>query len=166
MFQTVNSFLNMWELETDRTQKVMDRMTDDSLKQVITPENWSLGRLAWHIAVAPKGIAARAGLQVEGLKHDNEVPESAALIANEYKTAAKQVAEAVENQWTDEILLEERPFFEMILPAGMHLYFIIQHQTHHRGQMTVLMRQAGIQVPGVYGPSKEEWALAGMEAPR
>jgi uncharacterized damage-inducible protein DinB len=28
--------------------------------------------------------------------------------------------------------------------------------------MTVLMRQAGIKVPGVYGPAKEEWAAYGM----
>ena len=32
--------------------------------------------------------------------------------------------------------------------------------------MTVLMRQAGLTVPGVYGPAKEEWAVAGMEAPK
>jgi len=37
------------------------------------------------------------------------------------------------------------------------------HQAHHRGQMTVLMRQAGMKVPGVYGPSKEEWSAFGME---
>jgi uncharacterized damage-inducible protein DinB len=28
--------------------------------------------------------------------------------------------------------------------------------------MTVLMRQAGLPVPGLYGPSKEEWAAMGM----
>jgi uncharacterized damage-inducible protein DinB len=44
--------------------------------------------------------------------------------------------------------------------------FLIQHQAHHRGQMTVLMRQAGLPVPGIYGPSKEEWANFGMEAPK
>ncbi len=32
--------------------------------------------------------------------------------------------------------------------------------------MTVLMRQAGLTVPGIYGPSKEEWANLGMEAPK
>ena len=31
--------------------------------------------------------------------------------------------------------------------------------------MTVLMRQAGLTVPGVYGPAKEE-CKAGMEAPK
>lgn len=32
--------------------------------------------------------------------------------------------------------------------------------------MTVLMRQAGLTVPGIYGPAKEEWATFGMEAPK
>ena len=35
-------------------------------------------------------------------------------------------------------------------------------EAHHRGQMTVLMRQAGLTVPGIYGPAQEEWAAMGM----
>jgi len=42
------------------------------------------------------------------------------------------------------------------------LVSLITHQAHHRGQMTVLMRQAGLKVPGVYGPAREEWAAMGM----
>jgi uncharacterized damage-inducible protein DinB len=42
---------------------------------------------------------------------------------------------------------------------------MIKHIVHHRGQMTVLMRQAGVQVPGIYGPAREEWSQMGMEAP-
>ena len=34
---------------------------------------------------------------------------------------------------------------------------IVKHQIHHRAQMTVLMRQASLKVPRVYGPSREEW---------
>jgi uncharacterized damage-inducible protein DinB len=45
---------------------------------------------------------------------------------------------------------------------GFVLQALVAHQTHHRGQMTVLMRQAGLPVPGMYGPSKEEWAAMGM----
>ena len=41
---------------------------------------------------------------------------------------------------------------------------LIAHQIHHRAQITVLMRQAGLTVPGIYGPAKEEWAEMGMEA--
>lgn len=45
---------------------------------------------------------------------------------------------------------------------GSTLGRLLVHQTHHRGQMTVLMRQAGLTVPGVYGPAREEWAAFGM----
>jgi uncharacterized damage-inducible protein DinB len=46
---------------------------------------------------------------------------------------------------------------------GQVLSVLIRHQCHHRGQMTVLMRQAGLRVPGVSGPSREEWATWGMQ---
>jgi hypothetical protein len=29
----------------------------------------------------------------------------------------------------------------------------------------VLMRQAGVRVPGVYGPAREEWPEYGMQPP-
>jgi hypothetical protein len=31
--------------------------------------------------------------------------------------------------------------------------------------MTVLMRQAGLKVPGIYGPAKEEWSIYGAPVP-
>lgn len=39
---------------------------------------------------------------------------------------------------------------------GALLSKLVNHQTHHRGQMTVLLRQAGLSVPGVMGPTKEQ----------
>ena len=50
-------------------------------------------------------------------------------------------------------------------PRGLSLQVLVVHQAHHRGQMTVLMRQAGLEVPGVYGPSREEWTAYGMQPP-
>jgi uncharacterized damage-inducible protein DinB len=38
----------------------------------------------------------------------------------------------------------------------------MKHEIHHRAQMTVLMRQAGLKVPGLYGPAKEEWSQYNM----
>jgi uncharacterized damage-inducible protein DinB len=43
-------------------------------------------------------------------------------------------------------------------------FVLITHQIHHRAQMTVLMRLAGLKVPGVCGPAKEEWKAMGMPA--
>ena len=48
---------------------------------------------------------------------------------------------------------------------GKSLPVFLTHEMHHRGQMTVIMRLAGLKVPGIYGPSKEEWTNYGMEPP-
>jgi uncharacterized damage-inducible protein DinB len=47
---------------------------------------------------------------------------------------------------------------------GTVLSALIKHQAHHRGQLTILMRNEGLTVPGIYGPSKEEWAFRNMTA--
>jgi uncharacterized damage-inducible protein DinB len=44
----------------------------------------------------------------------------------------------------------------------MALQALISHEIHHRGQMAVPRRQAGLQVPGIYGPAREEWEAYGM----
>jgi uncharacterized damage-inducible protein DinB len=41
-------------------------------------------------------------------------------------------------------------------PRGLTLQALVFHEIHHRGAMTVLMRQAGLTVPGIYGPNREE----------
>ena len=48
---------------------------------------------------------------------------------------------------------------------GLTLHILLQHEVHHRGQMTVLMRQAGLKVPNIYGPAKEGWAEYGADTP-
>ncbi|WP_306434409.1 DinB family protein [Paenibacillus sp. J2TS4] len=42
------------------------------------------------------------------------------------------------------------------MARGKLLSILLTHDTHHRGQMTVLLRQAGLTVPGVMGPTKEQ----------
>jgi uncharacterized damage-inducible protein DinB len=52
-------------------------------------------------------------------------------------------------------MVESIETFAGVVPRGAMLRSLIDHQTHHRGQMTVLLRQAGLPVPGVMGPTKE-----------
>ncbi|MDM7920662.1 MAG: DinB family protein, partial [Pyrinomonadaceae bacterium] len=66
--------------------------------------------------------------------------------------------------WNDDTLLQEDNMYGETWTRGLTLFYLMAHQADHRGQMTVLMRQAGLPVPGVYGPSKEEWLAHGMPA--
>ena len=166
MYHSLSDFLKSWEFEAGATSRVLKNLTDESLKQEVTPNQWSLGRIAWHTVTALKVISSQAGLRFAAPSEDWSVPSSANFIAESYTNASNNLIEALETQWADETLLEQIDFFGMKMTKGSLLLFLNQHQTHHRGQMTILMRQAGLSVPGIYGPSKEEWAQFGMAEPR
>ena len=64
--------------------------------------------------------------------------------------------------FTDTSLREEVDSFGRRMQRAEVLESYVRHQIHHRGQMTVLMWQAGLVVPGLYGPSREERAKLGL----
>lgn len=165
MFQTVEHFLQSWTFEATATQKLLQQLTDESLHQAITAEHWTLGRIAWHTVTAIRIISANIHLTFEAPAEDFPVPTSAQLIADSYYQASNAFMEALKTQWTDKTMNETIEFIGQTIPNGSLLLFLLQHQSHHRGQMTVLMRQAGLPVPGIYGPAKEEWAQFGLQAP-
>ncbi|WP_066400189.1 DinB family protein [Neobacillus mesonae] len=166
MFQTLDGFFKLWNFEADATQKILNQLTDESLPQEVTPQNWTLGRIAWHTVTAIGVVTSRTDLSFDSPNQDYTVPTSAKSISDSYQQASNGLVEAVKNQWTDNSLREVQDMFGQKMSKGEILSFLIQHQIHHRGQMTILMRQAGLTVPGLYGPSKEEWAMIGMEAPK
>jgi uncharacterized damage-inducible protein DinB len=84
------------------------------------------------------------------------LPARASEIQSQYVDAAKALSEAVEQQWTDDTLRVTDEVYGARWPRGLTLEVMLRHEIHHRGQLTVLMRQAGLKVPGVYGPALEE----------
>ncbi len=166
MYRTVQDFLDDWKYETGATLKIMHSLTDSSLGQKVTPEGRSLGFLAWHIVLTLGEMGGKTGLTVRCPAEDAPQPSTAAEIAATYETAANSVAEEVRTKWADTSMLDEVEMYGEQWKRGYALSSLLAHQTHHRAQMTVLMRQAGLKVPGVYGPSREEWAQFGMPAPQ
>jgi len=47
-------------------------------------------------------------------------------------------------------------------PNGKTLEVLIFHEIHHRAEMVALMRVLDMKVPGIYGPSKEDWSKYGL----
>lgn len=166
MYRSINDFLKSWEFESRSTKKLLESLTDQSLKQEVTPQQWSLGRIAWHIVTSIQVLSTQAELNFDAPSKDWSVPSSAKFIADSYFNASHNFVEAIKTQWTDEDLLEQIDFFGQKMEKGTLLLFLNQHQTHHRGQMTIIMRQVGISVPGIYGPSKEEWAQFDLAEPQ
>ncbi len=164
MFRTVEDFDRDWSVEYEGTLKVFGNLTDASLQQRVTPEGRSLGRLAWHITLSIPEMMNRTGLALEGPPLDAPVPAHAAEIVSAYERLGSALREQVRARWNDDALLEKKDMYGMQWPNGATLEVLIRHQTHHRAQMTVLMRQAGLKVPGVYGPAREEWGAYGQPA--
>jgi uncharacterized damage-inducible protein DinB len=166
MFNTINGFEEEWGHEAGETQKLMDALTDSSLGQSVAKDHRTLGRMAWHIVTAYPEMMAGTGLKVTGVKHDAPVPKTAAEIKKAYALVTREVLDQVKANWKDDTLqVEDMMFGAYKWKRGLTLSILLRHEIHHRGQMTVLMRQAGLKVPGVYGPSYDEWAGMGMKPP-
>ncbi|RDU37040.1 hypothetical protein DRW41_10145 [Neobacillus piezotolerans] len=165
MFTTIQSFIQTWQHEGQSTQKIMDTLTDESLKQQVAQDHRTLGQIAWHVVTSLHEMMSRTGLEFEAPEHESKAPSTAKEIADGYRQASSAMVDALQEQWTDETLKEVKDMYGEQWPNGLTLSILASHQAHHRGQMTILMRQAGLRVPGVYGPSREEWQEFGMEPP-
>ena len=164
MFRRVADFLETWDQERKGTLKILRALDDRSLSSTGGGDHRTLGRLAWHLTTTLAEMMERTGLRVGGPPHDSPVPASASAIVEAYSKAAASVAEQV-SAWTDATLEVEDDMYGQRWPRGRTLLALLVHQAHHRGQMTVLMRQAGLKVTGVYGPAREEWAAMGLQPP-
>lgn len=165
MFTSINEFLAIWEKEAESTLRILNALTDDSLNQKVTENDRTLGRIAWHIATTIPEMMSRTGLVFEGFLEDAPVPNSAKEIAHYFEKVSKTMEAGIKAHWKDQTLHEDKEMYGETWKIGATLSVLVDHQIHHRGQMTVLMRQAGLKVPGIYGPAREDWSQLGMEAP-
>ena len=162
MFRTINDFLEAWKYENEATLKVFNNLTDESLNQKVTDEGRTLGFIEWHITQTIGEMMSKTGLIFPDFDENTSVPNRISEITSEYEKLSKMLKDQIEESWKDEMLKDDLNMYGQVWKRANVLASLIAHQAHHRGQMTVLMRQAGLKVPGVYGPSKEEWAAYGV----
>ncbi|TCZ74021.1 damage-inducible protein DinB [Paenibacillus albiflavus] len=155
MYRTVSDFLGEWDRAVQGTTAVLKSMTDDKLGQAIVEGHNTLGWLGWHLSGSLLFFSGQAGLTIAPIGNLKIVPTHASEIVDTYVQMAESFKQAVEENLTDEKMVELVDSFGGQMPRGAILRFLMDHQTHHRGQMMVLLRQAGLPVPGVMGPTKE-----------
>lgn len=162
MYRSIADFTQDWNYERGMTSKVLGNLTDASLGQAVRPGGRTLGRLAWHLVITLVEMPGQAGIKVDGPGQQDPIPATAAEIAARYAETAESFTAAVAAQWTDAELNDDVAMYGQTWKKGVVLHAVMNHEVHHRGQMTVLMRQAGLAVPGIYGPAEEEWAMYGL----
>jgi len=165
MFLTIKQFTDVWKQESDNTRKIFGALTDASLTKKVAEDQRTLGRMAWHIVLTLGELGGSLGLKVDCPKEDSPMPQSAKEILNAYDKAALSLSNSVNKDWNDEKLKVEIELYGQKFTNSLGLWMTVVHEIHHRAQMTVLMRQAGVKVPGIYGPSYDEWAGYGGKPP-
>jgi len=166
MIQSIDEFAKTWSVFSADTGRLLSALTDKSLSQRVADGHRALGDIAWHIVVSIPEMAERTGLKLDGPQENTPPPDTAGDIKSGYDTVSKSLIEQIKKNWTDKDLKIEDDMYGQKWSRAFTLKIIREHEIHHRGQMTVLMRQAGLKVPGLCGPSKEEWAQFNMSAPQ
>jgi uncharacterized damage-inducible protein DinB len=165
MFRTIEDFLERFTDQAERTGNLFATLTDESLSQPITEGHRNLGRIAWHLTTTIPEMMAKTGLDVGAVEEDAPMVATGQEIVDGYRAVSAELIEAIRTNWTDADLEVEDDMYGSKWKRCYTLQCLIDHEVHHVGQMTVLMRQAGLRVPGIYGPAKEDWAKFGMPEP-
>lgn len=154
LYRTVNDFITDWSVAAEGTLRVLESLSDEKLDQAIVEGHSTLGWLGWHLATSPAFFAGLVGLNVKREEKKGQI--KVIDIVEAYKEIVEAVKNEAKSNLTDEKLVEKIESFAGETTRGALLRGLIDHQIHHRGQMTVLLRQAGLPVPGVMGPTREE----------
>lgn len=164
MFRKVDDIRAAYTDEMQGTQKLLDALTDKSLSQSVGDGLRTAGRMAWHIVQTLPDMANMAGIGMKDEVAGKPVPGSAKAIADAYRKNSELFLDALKKV-KDSDLEIEHDAYGMTWKRGFTYFVILMHEAHHRGQLIVLMRQAGLKVPGIYGPSREEWTQHGAPEP-
>lgn len=167
MYRRIEDFLKDWGEEVQATDSVFAALTDPALSQAVAAGHRNLGRMAWHIVGTIPEMMNRTGLKIGGPDPSSSAPSRVSTVRTAYSQAANSLVQEIKANWNDDTLgiVDEMYGPETRWERGATLFALMMHQSHHRGQMTVLMRQAGLRPPSIYGPTLEEWDQFGMKPP-
>lgn len=165
MFHTVADFIQLWQDEAKHTQTLLEALTDESLNKQLAPNVRTIKQLVWHIIETPHELLGNTGLKIAGAEDKSRCTSGVRSLIEAHNHVAGSVSHQVQTHWNNKTLHQTDPMYGEVWTRSQSLLVLVTHMIHHRGQLTVLMRLAGLKVPGIYGPAKEEWAKMGMQPP-
>jgi uncharacterized damage-inducible protein DinB len=158
----IEALIQELEQEAQTTRRVLERVPGDRLTWKPHAKSMSLGQLALHIATTPGGVSEI--VRQSPFPVPQFVQPSASTAAELIPALEESVTKARENLraigdgglgnlWR----VVDGDKEVMAMPVGAVLRFImLNHWYHHRGQLSVYLRELGVPVPSIYGPSADE----------
>jgi len=156
-----DSILMEMDQEAETTRRLFDVIPDDKLSWRPHPKARSLGELAMHIAMTPANVAGMAELDSKEVGAPEE-PEatSRAQILEVFAESLKKGKEIV-NSTDDARAMAEWKLTNdgATLVAMPRIAFwrsiLLNHNYHHRGQLSAYLRELDVALPSIYGPSAD-----------
>jgi uncharacterized damage-inducible protein DinB len=158
----IDALLQELDQEAMATRRALERVPADRMTWRPHAKSRTLGELAVHIATVPGNIAEMAARDTFDV---SAFPPPPSIEAGELPGALDRSVAAARAALTgvgDERLGETWQMIAggqtiMAMPRLAVLRTImLNHWYHHRGQLTVYLRELDIPVPSIYGPSADE----------
>lgn len=150
--------------ESIGTRTMLERLPEDKLSWKPHEKSMSLGRLATHVAEIPEWA--------ETIVNDETFDMDAAGFTPKELTSKQEILDYFdENVEKFKKVMsgqgDEHLFKNWKLIAGGHTAvdlarvaclrgFVLSHLIHHRGQLSVYLRENDVPLPAIYGPSADE----------
>ena len=159
----IDPMLMELEQETERTRELFRRLPEDRLDWRPHTKSYSLGQLAHHIGSIGSIVAdfaTRDAVQFPENRDQVQAQSRAEALAN-LEEGVAQVKE-VFGEMSDERLqgpwrLEKGGTELFTVPrVALMRNFLLNHLYHHRGQLTVYLRELDVPLPSIYGPTADE----------
>jgi uncharacterized damage-inducible protein DinB len=159
----VDSILMELDQEAKTTRRVLERVPTDKLGWSPHPKSMTLGQLALHIAQIPgniAGFAAKPVMDMPGGFTQAAAKSTAEVLSvlDQSLAKAKEVLNGLDDQTiTSMWALKAGDKTIMSMPRlGVVRTIMLNHWYHHRGQLSVYLRELDVPLPSIYGPSADE----------
>jgi len=151
--------------EMATTTKVLAATPNANLDYRPSDRCMPAAELLWHIASA--NVKFLEGIIGGTFGKNPKKPESVTTPQQISEWHAETIAPLIEklSAYTPEEAAKILDFYGFIqAPAANIVTFAINHNIHHRGQLSSYIRPMGGKVPSIYGPSADENPFAKAEA--
>ena len=159
----IDGLLQELEAEARTTRRVLERVPDDRLTWRPHEKARTLGELALHVATVPGGVAelVASPSPAQAPQFTDPSPKSASELIpalDQSIAKARQVLGGMDDATlvaTWRLMQDDRELLA-IPRVAMLRSVMLNHWYHHRGQLTVYLRELGVPIPSIYGPSADE----------
>jgi uncharacterized damage-inducible protein DinB len=158
----IEGMLQELEQEARTTRRVLERVPADQLGWRPHKKARTLGELALHVAGTPGEVAKLASQsEVQAPDFRDASPASAAELIpalDKSIATARQLLGSMDDTTLNGMWRMKRDGHDVIaMPrAALLRSIMLNHWYHHRGQLSVYLRELGVPIPSIYGPSADE----------